>query len=232
MKQISKEELERGNGTDGNPALVAIGGKVYDVTSSKMWKSGLHYKTHQAGRDLLQAIKAAPHGTDILDRFEQVGVLAEKAPEVEEEISKPPVIIQKLLGLHPHPMTVHFPIALSIVGAFFMALFLVFRNESFETFTLYCIILAALAAPVSVTTGIFSWAYNYNRVWTRIYRCKTFLSALLLTFQICALVIRLGVVGGPDLGSPLYWGYAGLALAMAPTVMGLGYFGGKITFPS
>ena len=231
MKQIGKAELERGNGTEENPALVAVEGKVYDVASSKMWKNGLHLKTHRAGQDLSLEIKAAPHGPEVLDRFEQVGVLAERPAEVEEEISKPPFIIEKLLEQHPHPMSVHFPIALSTVGAFFMVLFLVFQDDSFEKFTLYCIILATLAAPVTIFTGVLSWAYNYSRVWTRIYRYKTSLSVVLVSLQICALVIRLGVVRGPDLSSPAFWVYAALALAMAPTVMALGYFGGKITFP-
>ncbi|KPL08094.1 hypothetical protein AMJ85_08870 [candidate division BRC1 bacterium SM23_51] len=232
MKQIGKEELERGSGAEGKRSLVAVGGKVYDVTSSKLWRNGLHVKTHKAGRDLSLAIKAAPHGTEVLDRFEQVGVLAEEEAAEEEKVAKPPLLVEKLLEQHPHPISVHFPIALSIVAALFMALFLVLRKDSFETFTLYCIVLATLAAPVSISTGLLSWIYNYSRVWTRIYRVKTALSIVLVILQISALVIRLVIVSGPDLSSPVYWVYAVLALAMAPTVMALGYFGGKITFPS
>ena len=112
-----------------------------------------------------------------------------------------------------------------------MALYLLGRNPSFELFTLYCIILATLAAPVSIATGVLSWYYNYNAVWTHIYRVKTTLSIVLVCLQIPALVLRLLVYEGPALDSPGYWVYAALALAMAPTVVGLGYFGGKITFP-
>lgn len=232
MKEFTDEELEQGTGTEGNPSLVAVDGKVYDVTGSKMWRNGVHVKTHKAGQDLSQAIQAAPHGMEVFEKFEPVGVLAEKEVEAEAEIAGPPAVLEKILDQHPHPISVHFPIALSIVGAFFMALYLAFRNDTHELFSVYCIGLAALAAPVSIATGLLSWRHNYNAVWTHIYRMKTYLSITLVTMQWTALSIRLLVVDAPDLQSPIYWVYAVLALAMAPTVMGLGYFGGKITFPS
>jgi predicted heme/steroid binding protein/uncharacterized membrane protein len=232
MKKIDKDELERGTGTDDNPALVAVDGKVYDVTSSKMWKKGVHVKTHKAGQELSQAIEAAPHGREVFEAFEPIGELEETEETEEAGPPKPPAVIERILDEHPHPISVHFPIALSIVGALSMFLFLVLRKESFELFTLYCITLAALAAPVSIATGLLSWYYNYNAVWTHIYRVKTTLSVFLVVFQLTALGVRVFAFDGPDLGAPLYWLYVGLALAMAPTVMGLGYFGGKITFPS
>jgi predicted heme/steroid binding protein/uncharacterized membrane protein len=232
MKKIDKDELERGTGTEDNPALVAVDGQVYDVTSSKMWKKGVHVKSHRAGQDLSRAIQAAPHGTEVFDAFEPIGELEAAEEKEEAGLAKPPFMIERILDEHPHPISVHFPIALSIVGAFSMFLFLVLRKESFELFTLYCITLAALASPVSIATGLLSWYYNYNAVWTRIYRVKTSLSIVLVVFQLCALGLRLFAFDSPDLGAPLYWLYVGLALGMAPTVMGLGYFGGKITFPS
>ena len=231
MREISSEELESGAGADGKPALVAVDGKVYDVTASKMWHNGLHVKTHKAGRDLSQAIQAAPHGLEVFERFEPVGALAEKEEVAKEAIPKPPYLIERLLDEHPHPISVHFPIALSIVGSFFMFLYLLFRVEHHELFTIYCIGLAALAAPVSIVTGTLSWWYNYNCVWTHIYRSKVFLSVILVVCQGAALMVRWGMVDGPDLGSPIYWLYVALALAMAPIVMALGYFGGQITFP-
>lgn len=231
MKEVTPEELEKGTGTEDNPALVAVDGKVYDVTDSKLWRKGVHLKTHKAGKDLSQAIQAAPHGMEVFEKFEPVGVIAEEAAEEDIGIPKPPVLIEKLLAEHPHPISVHFPIALSIVGSFFMFLYLIFRNENHELFSLYCIGLATLAAPVSIVTGTLSWWYNYNSVWTHIYRTKVFLSVVLVFLQGAALMVRLGMVDAPDLQSPVYWLYVLLALAMAPTVMGLGYFGGKITFP-
>lgn len=229
MKKVTQEELEKGTGTEGNASLVAVDGKVYDVTSSKMWKNGIHFKTHQAGKDLSLGLQAAPHGDDVLERFEQIGELEDEGASAAA--AAPHVLIDKILDEHPHPISVHFPIALSIVGSLFMALFLLFRNPNFELFTLYCIILATLASPVSIATGVISWYYNYNAVWTHIYRIKTYLSVVLVFLQITALMVRLGITDGVSLSSPWYWLYILLALGMAPTVMALGYFGGKITFP-
>ena len=39
---------------------IAQGGKVIDVTASKLWKGGLHMKRHRAGSDLSADIAAAP----------------------------------------------------------------------------------------------------------------------------------------------------------------------------
>jgi len=57
---------------------IAHDGKVYDVSASKMWKTGLHMKRHQSGADLTEEIKGAPHGTEVLERVPQVGILNPK----------------------------------------------------------------------------------------------------------------------------------------------------------
>jgi len=58
---------------------IAHGGKVIDVTASKLWKGGLHMKRHHAGKDLTTDIQAAPHKLEVLDRYPQVGVLKQRA---------------------------------------------------------------------------------------------------------------------------------------------------------
>jgi len=246
MKTMDKAELEKANGAEGGPILVSFEGKVYDVTASKMWRKGVHFRTHQAGKDLTESMKAAPHGAEVLDRYEQIGTVAGYKAAAPEAVREPPFVIDKILRQHPHPVSVHFPIALSLTGALSMTAFLAARAlggpefsipalhatpQTFETFTLFCLILATLAAPVTIATGVLSWYYNYSAVWTGIYRWKTSLSILLATLQFSALAIRFGAVTGSDLGAPAYWLFAALVLAMAPTVIGLGYFGGKITFP-
>ena len=54
--------------------LVAVEGKVYDVSASKRWVRGEHMKRHRAGTDLTNDIKAAPHGLEVLERVEAVGL--------------------------------------------------------------------------------------------------------------------------------------------------------------
>lgn len=75
MKQFSKEALARYDGKEGRPAYIACNGKVYDVSTSFLWQKGHHQVLHRAGVDLTEALKQAPHGEDLLERFPVVGTL-------------------------------------------------------------------------------------------------------------------------------------------------------------
>lgn len=75
MKKFSKKELARYNGKNGAPAYIAYKGKVYDVSSSFLWRNGNHQVLHNAGVDLTDSLEEAPHGVDLLERFTVVGTL-------------------------------------------------------------------------------------------------------------------------------------------------------------
>jgi len=51
MRVFTKEELKKYDGSKG-VAYVAYHGKVYDVSQSFLWKSGVHQVLHRAGCDL------------------------------------------------------------------------------------------------------------------------------------------------------------------------------------
>jgi predicted heme/steroid binding protein/uncharacterized membrane protein len=234
MKRMDKEELRVNDGAEGRATYVAFEGRVYDVTGSKLWRQGRHLKTHQAGRNLTLAMKAAPHGPEMLERFQQVAELAgEKVAAKPVDLFKmPPRVISLLLDRHPHPMSVHFPIALSITAAFFSFLSLFFKSSGLERVALFNMILAALSAPLSIVTGLLSWYYNYGRIWTHIYRMKALFSVVLIVLFVSSLTVKFVFLSG-EVGSDFwYWIYTCLVIAMAPTVVTLGYYGGKITFPS
>jgi predicted heme/steroid binding protein len=42
LKEFTREELAKYNGKEGQPVYVAYDGKVYDVSESKLWKTGAH----------------------------------------------------------------------------------------------------------------------------------------------------------------------------------------------
>jgi predicted heme/steroid binding protein len=119
VKLISREELSENKGVDGNRALVAVNGKVYDVTPSKKWPAGNHMKRHQAGADLSADILSAPHGLDVLERFETIGSLVS---EEKSHFTGPRAQAEALLNAypwfrrHPHPAVVHFPLGF-LMGA-------------------------------------------------------------------------------------------------------------------
>jgi len=74
MKDMTLAELAAFNGRDGQPAYVAYGGVIYDVTESAMWGNGDHEGMHDAGKDLTGEHDDAPHDVYITD-FPEVGRL-------------------------------------------------------------------------------------------------------------------------------------------------------------
>ena len=228
MKEFTAEELTSFNGKEGRPVLIAFQGKVYDVTKSPLWGKGLHMNRHPSGKDLAGEISAAPHGTEVLERYPQVGVLKKGAPE---ELKHLPPMLQNLLQKfpmtrrHPHPMVVHFPIALLMASSLFVLLSLIFKNPSFEITSLYLLILGAIASPFAMATGLLTWWVNYRSKLTYFVKRKIQLSILLLIFEIILLLWR-GFQ--PQISHPIYFI---LIVLLAPIVSLLGYYGGQMTFP-
>lgn len=78
MRTFTKEELSHYTGKSGTPAYIAFEGKVYDVSSSFLWRDGRHQVIHNAGVDLTDSLEQAPHGAELLKRFHVVGTLEEE----------------------------------------------------------------------------------------------------------------------------------------------------------
>lgn len=232
MAEIDPGQLEQGDGREGRPVLVSVGRKVYDLSKSALWAGGEHMHSHRAGRDLSLALQAAPHGPEVLERFPAVGEVAAPAEASPAVLPRPTGLVAAVLARHPHPVAVHFPIALGIVAAAFLAASLVLDRRVFESAALLNLVVAALGAPPAIAAGLLSWRFNYGGIWTPIFFRKAVLSCLLLCLSVAALAVRLGVIGWHGTTSgPWWWSYVALVLAHVPVVMGLGYLGGKITFP-
>jgi len=77
MRILTREELKKYDGSNG-VAYVTYQGKVYDVSQSFHWKRGIHQVMHHAGCDLTEALKKAPHGHEMLDKFPIVGELLDQ----------------------------------------------------------------------------------------------------------------------------------------------------------
>ncbi len=75
MRIFSRNELALHNGQDKETIYVAFQGRVYDVTSSRLWKNGKHYE-HWAGQDLTKELEDAPHTEKVFEKFEMVGRLS------------------------------------------------------------------------------------------------------------------------------------------------------------
>lgn len=82
------DQLAQCNGKEGHPAYIAYKGTVYDVSGSKLWQGGSHFKKHSPGMDLTDVLKAAPHGEEKVLTMPIVGRLL-----MEKEVKKPPHVI-------------------------------------------------------------------------------------------------------------------------------------------
>jgi len=228
MKELTSEELASFNGKGGKPVYIAFEGKVYDVSQSPLWSSGLHMNRHPSGKDLSGEISAAPHGTEVFERYPLVGTLKKGAPE---ELKHLPPVLQNLLQRfpmarrHPHPVLVHFPIAFLIGSSLFVLLYILFQKRSFELTSFYLLVLGAVASPFAMATGLLTWWINYRGKLTYFVKRKIQLSILLLVFEIVLIFWRTST---PAVSSPIYFI---LMLLLTPVVFLLGYYGGQMTFP-
>jgi predicted heme/steroid binding protein len=76
MPRYTRNQLALRNGQDKPQVWVAYKGMIYEVTNSRLWKTGKHYE-HWAGQDLTDELQDAPHTEKVFDRFKVVGRLSE-----------------------------------------------------------------------------------------------------------------------------------------------------------
>ncbi|PKN89134.1 MAG: cytochrome b5 [Deltaproteobacteria bacterium HGW-Deltaproteobacteria-1] len=227
MKEFDLESLAQFNGKEGHPCYIAHKGKVFDVSSSKLWNNGLHMKRHAAGHDLTIDIEAAPHGPEKLDLYAQVGVL-KISTEAEENLPKAlEALLERFpfLRRHPHPMLVHFPIAFTISPAIFYLLYLITDVNAFETTALYCLGAGILFSVPAILTGFLAWWINYQLRPMRPVLIKIVFSVLLVTISLAAFLLRIIL---PDMAGIVY---LILLLVLIPVVSVIGWYGASLTFP-
>ena len=233
MKEIDLQTLSECKGKDGRPVLVAYEGKVYDLSMSKLWSTGLHMNRHCAGKDLTSDIHAAPHTPDVLLRFPQVGVL-KNALNTERKI---PEALSKILNQfpmlrrHPHPMVVHFPIAFMFSAPVFTLLYLLTRREPFEVTAVYCLGGGCMFTPLAMLTGWFTWWLNYLGKTMKAVTIKIWLSFSLLFIQMMVLSWR---ALNPTILRSLHGEsilYLLLLFSVIPVVTIIGWYGSTLTFP-
>ena len=232
-REINRDSLKESDGKEGRPTYVAYNGKVFDVSSSKRWKNGQHMNIHHAGQDLTSHFPMAPHGEEVFERVDTVGRLTgdTKAKPDEEEGFKER-LFRLYKAYHPHPITVHFPIALFIFSTIMHVLYLLLdRPYTVVAAGLYAFIFATITTPVAIGAGFMSWWLNYKATRTPIFLKKIFGSFALLFLAVLCLGWRLvdpSIIDGSGLET---WLHYILIFGTWPLVTFIGYQGSKITFP-
>ena len=235
MKEFTREELSTFDGKDGRPVYIAYDGKVYDVSESKLWKGGIHMRRHQAGADLTEYIEAAPHGTEVLEKFPQIGVLKPEKEPLDEGVPDFLLAILRkypMLRRHPHPMTVHFPIAFNILFPVLNLLYLLTGKTSFEASAFHVLVASLIMTPVAMLTGPYNWWLNYGGKWTYIIVIKMASSLVLMVLILAVFLWRLispEIMLKPS-GARIIYLLLSFILPVVVTV--LGWFGARMTFPA
>ncbi|UFS61857.1 2-oxoacid:acceptor oxidoreductase subunit alpha [Sulfurimonas sp. HSL-3221] len=235
---MTPRELAAYDGRDGRPAYVAYKGKIYDVSESPMWAEGNHQGMHQAGRDLTPMLEGAPHGDEVFERYSVVGTL-EAEPEQKARADSPPPDANKerrrrwqalYRRYHPHPMTVHFPIALHLFSALMDLLFFAVPTALYAAAVFYTFLAATVMGVVAMVPGLISWRINYGGTWRRPFAVKIVLSVAMLLAGVVAIMLYLEAPGIVYTMSAEGITYHAIVLLTGAGVIVLGYYGGKITW--
>ncbi len=221
---MTLETLKQYNGQNGQKAYIAFKGKVYDVSSSPLWKNGIHKKIHQAGLDLTSAMEHAPHAEEVFDGF----AIVDKIDEIDESKM---YWVKWYRKYHPHPMLVHFPIALHLFAVGLNIVFFFDQKDSYATAVFYTFFVATVMGIFAMLSGLLSWYINYQMALTRIFIIKISLSVITIILGIIGIMIYVDnpqVVYLTTLPSILYHA---IIFLTGITVIILAHNGGKLTWP-
>ena len=235
-KRFTPQELVGYDGAEGRPAYVAYKGIVYDISGSRLWKAGKHMNRHHAGADMGLDLAQAPHSPDVLTRFPRVGVLEAPARRPESVADRVPAWLSRfmkrypMLKRHPHPMTVHFPIAFCVLIPLCLLLALITGWTGFDAAMLVLLGAAVVFTPVAIVTGLFTWWLNYAAARIKPVIIKLTATPAPLLAALWAFAAR------PPAPAPLappgdHLGLIVLILALFPLVSLVGWYGAALTFP-
>lgn len=234
MKEFTSEELAQFNGENGKPVYIAHEGKVYDVSASKMWKTGTHMKRHHSGQDLTTDIQGAPHTPEVFQRFSQVGMLQAGKETEDPRVPAPLAALLRIfpfLRRHPHPMTVHFPIVFMFSTTVFSLLYLITGEKSFDTTAFHCLGAGVLFNGVAIATGLYTWWLNYMAKPLKPVKIKIPLTLAMMITSIVLFIWRLEFPNILDALSGAGLLYILLVLSLSAMVTVIGWNGASMTFP-
>ena len=221
---MNLEKLKQYHGQNKQKAYVAYKGKVYDVTGSHLWENGIHKKIHNAGLDLTDAMENAPHAEEVFAEFTIVDTLDRNNRSKIDWV-------KWYRKYHPHPMLVHFPIALHIFAGGLDLIFFFWPKDSFATAVFYTFFVATVMGGLAMIPGILSWWINYKLAFTHIFVIKLALAVITLLLGIVGIIIYFDnpdVVYTQSLPSIVYHA---IILLTTVTVIIVAYYGAKITWP-
>ncbi|MDZ7760447.1 MAG: DUF2231 domain-containing protein [Desulfovermiculus sp.] len=232
---FTREEVAEGDGREGRPVYIVFENTVYDVSESPLWKNGSHMQMHQAGADLTDQLAAAPHFAEVFTkkRVKEVGVL--KPDQRSKDLPgfmKTLLRSLPMLRRHPHPISVHFPTAYLTTAFLFLLVHYVIGESvglDFHAFAFIMVVLGVVSAVFAMGTGFLTLWVNYRMKIPPLVQWKIKLAISVLGTGLLAIILF--ATGLVELAF-FRWIYNLLLLVLALLVMGLGYLGGQMVFPT
>lgn len=224
------EELRRYDGKEGRRAYIAYKGIVYDVTDNPNWEGGEHMGRLKAGADLTPFLKDAPHGEEVLETLPVVGELDMQPVQQEKTRADYDPLKAWYRKYHPHPMTVHFPIALHFFAGGMDLFFIADPTHAYEIAVFYSFFAATVMGAVAMVPGMLSWGINYHFSKTSAFLIKLYVSTFTVVIGGIVIYLRLEYPQIAYDSDPLSYFYHGTVFGTVLCVIVLGYYGGKISW--
>ena len=131
---------------------------------------------------------------------------------------------------HLHPLTVHFPVSLIIVGFFLEILSLYYKKENaFSKASLYLMILGTLGAVVAVVTGDF-FTEELKGAAHDVQENHELFANLTMYTMLAATLFRLFLIWKKKENTSLRWIYFSLFAVGVIFVGYAGYLGGTLVY--
>jgi len=131
---------------------------------------------------------------------------------------------------HPHPMIVHFPIALHYFSWGADMLFLTDPSDGYETTVFLSFLIATVAGFLALLTGVLSWWLNYNSAHSKAFVIKLVGALFTLTVGLIPITQKLLDPDVPYSPGPDGIVYHSIIFLTVISVSIVGYYGGKITW--
>ncbi len=131
---------------------------------------------------------------------------------------------------HPlHPLTVHFPIALYLLGVLLIAGYLWRGQPDFERFATWSFILSGLAALIASLTGLVDQS-RLELADPRRAAVNNHITAAVILLVINGLLVYMRFRWPGVLAGPRRWSYLGLLLAGAATLLTTAWLGAELVY--
>lgn len=140
------------------------------------------------------------------------------------------LLTRMVLGLHLHPISVHFPNGLLPASVVFLAIGTLLGIAGFSDAAFFNMVFVLATLPMVMATGYLEWQHRYQGSKTILFLVKIACSIVVLVSLVALVAWRFLDPQVADAASPNRLTFFGLALVMLTCAGIAGHLGGKLVF--